>query len=137
MLVWIVSCLLGCFVEPAMTLNVEFTNIKKGQGKLWIAIYKPEEKFASKEKPKIYRIVDVKGAAPQLVAFDLAPGRYALAVYHDLNSNGVLDKNFVGIPKEPYGFSKNFRPKFSAPKFEDCEFVFKDPGQKINVKLTD
>ncbi|MCF2496539.1 MULTISPECIES: DUF2141 domain-containing protein [Dyadobacter] len=137
MLVWIVSCLLGWFVEPAMTLNIEFTNIKKGQGKLWIAIYKPEEKFASKEKPKIYRIVDVKGAAPQLVAFDLAPGRYALAVYHDLNSNGVLDKNFVGIPKEPYGFSKNFRPKFSAPKFEDCEFVFKDPGQKINVKLTD
>ncbi|MCE7069313.1 DUF2141 domain-containing protein [Dyadobacter sp. CY327] len=137
MLVWIVSCLLGWYTEPAMTLNIEFTNIKKNQGKLWIALYKPEEKFAGKEKPKIYRIVDVKGAAPQYVAFDLAPGRYALAVYHDLNSNGVLDKNLVGIPKEPYGFSKNFRPKFSAPKFEDCEFVFKDPGQKISVKLSD
>ena len=60
MLVWLVSCLLSWFTEPVMTLNIEFTNIKKNQGKLWIAIYKPEEKFASKEKPKIYRIVDVK-----------------------------------------------------------------------------
>lgn len=137
MYIWIVSCLLSWFAEPAMTLNIEFTNIKKGQGKLWIAIYKPEEPFAGKEKPKIYRIVEVKAAAPQTVSFDLNPGRYALAVYHDLNSNGVLDKNFVGIPKEPYGFSKNFRPKLSAPKFEDCEFTFKDPGQKINVKLSD
>ncbi|MCF0061536.1 DUF2141 domain-containing protein [Dyadobacter chenwenxiniae] len=137
MLVWIVSCLLGWFAEPAMILNIEFTNIQKGQGKLWIAIYKPEEKFAGKEKPNTYKIVEVKAAAPQNVAFELSPGRYALAVYHDLNSNGMLDKNFVGIPKEPYGFSKNFRPKFSAPKFEDCEFVLKDPGQKISVKLTD
>lgn len=137
MLIWIVGCVVSWFAAPAMTLNIEFTNIKKSQGKLWIAIYKPEEKFAGKEKPNTYKIVEVKAAAPQHVTFELSPGRYALAVYHDMNSNGVLDKNFVGIPKEPYGFSKNFRPKFSAPKFEDCEFLLKDPGQKISVKLTD
>ena len=123
--------------EPAMTLDVEFTNVKKAKGKLWIAVYKPGEKFGGKEKPSITKIIEVKAAAPQNVQFDLAPGRYALAVYHDLNNNDELDKNFIGIPKEPYGFSKNFRPKFSAPTFDDCAFELKDAGQKISVKLTD
>ncbi|MCE7067873.1 DUF2141 domain-containing protein [Dyadobacter sp. CY326] len=133
----ILGALLFWNAEPAMTLNVEFTNVKKGKGKLWIAVYKPGDKFGGKEKPANYKIIDVKEATPQNAQFDLAPGRYALAVYHDLNSNDELDKNFIGIPKEPYGFSKNFRPKFSAPKFDDCAFELKDPGQKISIKLTD
>ena len=133
----LIISLLSWFAEPTLTLNIEFTNIKKGHGKLWIAIYRPDEKFAGKEKPEITRIMEIHATSPQHTKFDLKPGRYALAVYHDVNSNGMLDKNFAGIPKEPYGFSKNFRPRFSAPKFEDCAFVLKDPGQKISVKLTD
>ena len=31
-------------------------------------------------------------------------GTYAIEVYQDLNSNGKMDTNFLGIPKEPYGF---------------------------------
>jgi uncharacterized protein (DUF2141 family) len=137
MLTFLLSAFMLWPAQPAMTLNVEFTNIKKGKGKLWVAVYKPGEQFGGKQKPSIYKIIEVTAAAPQNASFELAPGRYALAVYHDLNSNDQLDKNFVGIPKEPYGFSKNFKPRFSAPTFEDCAFELKDPGQKISVKLSD
>lgn len=121
---------------PEVPFAVEITNVKKAKGKLWIAIFKPEEKFGENVQPRIYKIIEVKTAANQTADFNLAPGKYALAVYHDLNGNSVLDKNFFGIPKEPYGFSNDFRPKFSPPSFSDCEFEVSGPGQKIVVKLT-
>ena len=38
---------------------------------------------------------------------DLAPARYAVAVYHDVNGNGRLDTVPPGLPTEPYGFSND------------------------------
>jgi uncharacterized protein (DUF2141 family) len=53
--------------------------------------------------------------------FVLPVGWYAVSVVHDENNNSVLDANFLGIPKEPYGFSNNPRglgkPSFEAVKF--------------------
>jgi outer membrane protein len=61
-------------------------------------------------------------ADSQLVRItDLPPGRYACAVYADRNGNGILDRNFIGIPKEPLGFSNGYRPK-GPPKFSLAAF---------------
>ncbi|WP_221394418.1 DUF2141 domain-containing protein [Dyadobacter sp. NIV53] len=121
--------------EPTATLQVQITNVKNGNGKIWIALFRPDEKFGT-NKPGIAKIISVTSADDQTATFELAPGRYALAMYHDLNGNDLMDRNFVGIPKEPYGFSKNFRPRFSAPSFEDCAFELLPGGKTISVKLT-
>jgi uncharacterized protein (DUF2141 family) len=54
---------------------------------------------------------------------DLPPGEYALAVYQDMNSNGRINKNLLGIPTEPYGFSNDIKPRLSAPSFEKTRFT--------------
>ena len=51
----------------------------------------------------------------------VAPGRYAIAVFHDENRNGKLD-TFMGIPKEGYGFSLNPPVEMHAPHFAECQF---------------
>lgn len=43
-------------------------------------------------------------------------------LYHDKNADGELNRNFLGIPKEPFAFSNNVKPKFSKPVFEECKF---------------
>ncbi len=48
---------------------------------------------------------------------DLAPGRYAVAVFHDVNGNGELDRIPPGVPTEPYGFS-NGVGRFAPPNFQ-------------------
>ena len=54
-------------------------------------------------------------------------GAYALALFHDSNSNGILDKNFLGIPSERYGFSNNVHPLFSEPSFSSTVIeIYKD-----------
>ena len=37
--------------------------------------------------------------------FVLPEGEYVISIYQDLNANGKLDTNLVGIPKEPVGIS--------------------------------
>lgn len=42
---------------------------------------------------------------------DVAAGDYALMVHHDENGNAQIDKNFIGIPREPIGFANGYSPK--------------------------
>ena len=49
-------------------------------------------------------------------------GTYALVVLHDENMNGKVDTNWIGIPKEGYGFSNDAKASFSAPSFKDASF---------------
>ncbi len=51
----------------------------------------------------------------------LAEGEYALVVYLDENNNGRLDKNFIGIPREPLGFSNRYWPQ-GPPTFASAAF---------------
>lgn len=51
----------------------------------------------------------------------VAPGTYALAVIHDENANGRLDK-FMGIPREGFAFSRNPRIRMGPPRFDEVRF---------------
>jgi uncharacterized protein (DUF2141 family) len=66
-------------------------------------------------------------------SFDLSEGEYAVAVYQDINENKLLDKGLFSIPKEPFGLSNNFRPSFSAPTFNDCNFKL---AQQATITIT-
>jgi uncharacterized protein (DUF2141 family) len=76
--------------------------------------------------------VSVKNKAAQAIFENLPKGSYALFVFHDENKNNKMDKNFVGIPKEGYGASKNKLPFAGAPTFNDNMFVVEN---KTTIQL--
>ncbi len=118
--------------ENSVTIIIE--NIKGKKGTIQIAVYNKSESF-----PKVggeYKLVqyNVKGGQSKFVIKDLPYGEYAIAIHHDENSDGKMNTNVIGIPKEGYGFSKNYKPKLSAPKFSDCAIII-DRDQKMTVDL--
>lgn len=88
-------------------------------------------------KGRAFRRVRVRAKSPQVVLQwpDLPYGLYALFLFHDQNSNGVPDHNWLGIPTEPMGFSAGFRPSIwtGIPDFDDLRFEFSQgaPAQQI------
>jgi uncharacterized protein (DUF2141 family) len=62
-------------------------------------------------------------------------GELAIAVYHDVNDNKQIDKNPIGIPTEPYGFSNDFKPVIKAPAFKDCSFFYNEKNNRITITL--
>ncbi|HUB17127.1 MAG TPA: DUF2141 domain-containing protein [Acidobacteriaceae bacterium] len=69
------------------------------------------------------------------LTFQVPPGRYAAVVIHDENSNMKLDRNFLGIPQEGFGFSNNPRVLFSAPSFRSAEVTVACPATQLTVAL--
>ncbi|MBX2890903.1 MAG: DUF2141 domain-containing protein [Saprospiraceae bacterium] len=122
------------FLHPV--LSISFTNISEAKGSLYIGVYDSESSFLQEKKVVFKKVLPVrKKGLIELEIPDLAPGFYAVSCFHDLNDNGKLDKNLVGIPSEPYGFSNNARPKFRAPKWEEAKFEIKSGENRIAIRL--
>tara|TARA_Y100000816_G_scaffold126046_1_gene88716 strand:+ start:223 stop:657 length:435 start_codon:yes stop_codon:yes gene_type:complete len=66
--------------------------------------------------------------------FNLPEGTYAIALFIDANENLKIDKNFLGIPKEQFGFSNNVMGTLSGPSFEQAKFQVKGKAVQ-NIKL--
>jgi uncharacterized protein (DUF2141 family) len=116
------------------TLTVDVRNIQETEGRIQLGLFRPSANFPDKCKPLEARMIVATKGSVRLV-FDVEPGDYALAAYHDLNSNGKLDTRLFGIPKEPYGFSNNVRPRMSAPTFADCKVVMGTANKTISIQL--
>jgi uncharacterized protein (DUF2141 family) len=66
---------------------------------------------------------------------DVPPGTYALAVIHDENMNGKLDTNWLGIPKEGYGFSNGAKALLHAPSFSAASFQYDGGTIDLTISL--
>ncbi len=68
--------------------------------------------------------LEPEDVARRMVRFEfagLAPGRYALKAFQDLNGNGKIDIGIFG-PKEPWATYRLARPKLRPPRFEEMAF---------------
>jgi uncharacterized protein (DUF2141 family) len=65
----------------------------------------------------------------------LPPGKYAVSAYADANGNGRLDRNFLGMPSEQYGFSNNARGRFGPPAFAEAAVELGDGTVAQTIQL--
>ena len=91
--------------------------------------------FLKSGKWAFSRAVKPDGKREIALAIDLPRGEWAVSLTQDMNNNNKIDKNFLGIPTEPYAFSNNVRPTVAAPKFEECKFLVDGPGKVISIVL--
>lgn len=130
-----------CRVETSQMTNsnsiaLEIENLQSATGEVHVAIYDREEHFKKSLDPYRLKVLKVPSDGQlHLELEDIPYGRYALAVYHDENGNGDLDKNMLGIPKEPYGFSNNPRAKWSAPTYKETSFVLGPEPTHLAISL--
>lgn len=124
--------------QPKLSkLAITITNIvNKNDKNLIIGIYRKDDSFPTFNTFWKNQIVSVNSNSTTIY-FEVPYGEYAIAVSHDVNGNKKLDTNFFGIPKEPFGFSNNFKPKMSKPDFNDCKFTFSNKNSAISINLID
>ncbi|TDU40495.1 uncharacterized protein (DUF2141 family) [Gelidibacter sediminis] len=107
--------------HPKLILNI--TNIESVKGNLVVGVFNTEENFLENGSAIKTYTYKVDKTSKQIVISDLPKGEYAISLFHDENSDAECNRNFLGIPKEGYGFSNNVKPKFSAPTYNDCKFT--------------
>lgn len=115
-------------------LKLLIKNTSSDSANVVVVAYAEEAHFLT-EKGKVLkgqqRIAD---DTLEFVVDQLDPGTYALVVFEDLNENGLLDRNKLGIPQEPFGFSKAKMGLFGPPSFAKASFAFPQENP-IEVQL--
>jgi len=122
LLIAFVALALG--IGPAMAADVTVTidQIESASGKVYVTLWGSKETWLDDQKSLQNIGQPAAVGSVSFVMHDVAPGRYAIATFHDENGNGQMDFNFIGYPTEGYAFSRDIRPFLSAPSFESCAF---------------
>jgi len=108
------------------SLTIVVENLKNSDGSLIFTLYNkdgtiPDEKFQAYYKKAE---VEIKSKRARFTFNQIPGGTYAIAILHDENNNGKIDKKFMlPLPKEGVGFSNytdfglSNRPNFKGASF--------------------
>jgi uncharacterized protein (DUF2141 family) len=133
-----VSVLLGGLAAAsqalALDLTVELHGLQPHAGTVIVALYDQARNFPVPERRLAYQTLTPTDNMGQVVFHGLSSGRFAAVAYQDANSNGKLDKNFVGVPTEAYGFSNGARGRMGPPSFEAAAIEVTSDG-KTDITL--
>lgn len=117
----------------AAELSVEVKGISEAKGDVLLAVYDKADSWL-KKGVAVAKVAATVGSVTLSVP-GLAEGEYAVTIFQDMNGNGKLDANFVGIPTEPFGFSNDATGKLGPAKFEQAKFMIEQGNKAISIKL--
>lgn len=122
---------------PCPGIHVKILDIKNSTGGVACALFESSEGFPNEYMRFATNIMVIKVRDRQARCDfeDIPPGTYALAVVHDENMNGKLDVNWMGIPKEGYGFSNDAKALLGAPSFSAASFPYDGKNLELTIDL--
>jgi uncharacterized protein (DUF2141 family) len=129
--------MLAPLAAHAADLTILVNNVQQDAGQVLVGLFNTAEGFPKTISQGALAQANERSATGQvrLVFKGLAPGQYAATAFHDLDSSGKLNTNFMGLPTEPYGFSNNARGNFGPPAFKDAAITVVDQDLTIEVTL--
>ena len=132
----------------ASELRITVEGIRSPQGTILIGLYDSLESFTRAielsdkdgflNDPDRFAAVALRANTAMksaVVLTNLDPGPYAIILFHDENGNGKLDKNALGVPTEPYGFSNNVRGFLGPPSFEEAIMKVNADDKAVRIVL--
>ena len=116
-------------------LVIKILNIEEKKGSIHFALYDNPEFFPENEGKKIgFKKMVTELVDEQVIITDLKESFYAIAIYHDQNSNNKFD-TFLSIPQEKFGFSNDAKVFFGPPSFDEAAFYLKK-NQRLKIEIS-
>jgi uncharacterized protein (DUF2141 family) len=116
----------------ASTVEVHVSAVTGGKGSVKVAVC---------DRERFLKQCAYSASAPArdgenvILVPNVPKGTWAVLAYQDENGNGELDRNFIGIPKENYGFSRDAASKFGPPGFDDAAIEVGDEPAVAKIRL--
>ncbi|MGZ3721957.1 MAG: DUF2141 domain-containing protein [Bdellovibrionales bacterium] len=116
--------MIGCsFAASAASLDVKVTNRKSKNSQIMCLVFTSKTGFPMDASKADFRVVADENPDGSTICdfYEVPSGKLAVSVLEDLNGNNKMDTGSFGIPKEPWGVSKNApMQKFGPPKFSEA-----------------
>lgn len=131
-LLFLSACRLAA--QGTSTLEVEVALNKAAGGQVMLMLCPDSASYEVEEGCHLQK-ADAVGLLVKLIFTGLKPGTYALRAVHDINANGDIDVNKLGIPTEPFAFSNDAIGRMGPPGFKEASFVVRPGTGTITVKM--
>jgi uncharacterized protein (DUF2141 family) len=132
--------LLGGAASQGAELVVNVSGLKSADGFLGCALFAESlaERFPLDVSKATTQRAPARAGSMRCEFVGLPAGRYAVSASHDANGNGKTDRNFVGLPTEPWAVSNNMRPTLRAPRFAEAAVqLAADEVKQLELRLAD
>lgn len=127
------SLLAAMLLAANAPLVVDVQNVRNARGHVRIDVC-PQASFLG-DGCRWHASVPARAGTTTVTIDDLPPGDYAIQAFHDENGNDEMDQGLFGIPKEDFGFSRDPKVVFSAPKWKDAMFGHGAGAQRQALRL--
>ena len=113
------------FAADDANLRIVVSNVKTEQGSIVVWVYdKPDDWLSDRYRTqKAVKVAGHRVDGAVTLELRLPPGEYAFSVFQDVDDDGKLARNFIGLPKEPASLSNDAVPRFGPPRYKDAKFM--------------
>ncbi len=106
--------------SASILLRVHVLGLRNDRGNVRCSLFSSAEGFPADTDQRAATIVapiSNRNATCQFAG--IAPGIYAIVLFHDENADGSFNRNWIALPEEGYGFSNDARAYFRPPSFKE------------------
>jgi uncharacterized protein (DUF2141 family) len=116
------------------TIDAQVTRLRNGHGEVVCTLFTPSDRFPERSHKGMTIEVPIQGNHATCRFKDVPYGDYAIVAFHDENHDGEFNQNWLGLPKEGFGFSNN-PGTLKKPVFSDAKFTVDRPVLVVTIKL--
>lgn len=110
--------------------------LNNNNGQVGLALFRGPKGFPADENKAVKKsVAKVNQKKASFTLKNIPYGKYAIAVFHDENSNYKLDTTFIGLPSEGVGTSNNVKASLGPPKYKNAEFFHKKEKTPLLIKM--
>jgi len=121
--------------SDSVNVYVAVEGFKSGDGLCRLLLFESTEGFPDSPGEAVTRLSGKIHGQRAVFRFRVRPGRYAIAILHDENSNEEMDQTWYGRPTEGFGASNNPKPGFGPPEFEESAVNLDAPNNHLTITL--
>lgn len=116
-------------------LTVNVSGLHSDSGVVRCGLYGSADTFRKPGREVKGVVARPNGQQATCVFTGIAPGAYAVAVFHAEQNETQIEYGMFGKPKQGYGFSRNPSSSFGPPNFDAAAFNFTGGNQTLSVTL--
>jgi uncharacterized protein (DUF2141 family) len=117
-------------------LRVRVVGLRNDNGDVRCSLYSSAQDFPTNDDLRATTVTAPIADQSATCEFStITAGTYAIVVFHDENADGKFNRNWLGMPKEGYGFSNDAPARWHPPKFGAASFPFTDGTLEILVHI--
>ena len=125
------AALAGDSVEVSVTVE----GFRNEDGSCRLLLFDSEEGFPDSRGRAVAELSAVIRGGEAVFIFRVRLGRYAIAILHDENSDGKMDKTWYGKPKEGFGASRNPKIGLGPPGFDESALILDEQHNHSRIML--